>query len=263
MRFETPRARRRRAAVEAPFPAEWRQILDEDMVHWRWLDDAERVRLERLVAGFLFDKRFEWARGFTGSTEVEVLIAASACLLILGLEDAYFRDVGSIIVHPTGVVLEGRRPSPRVGGLETDAIVPILGQSSLHGPVVIAWDSAKRSAAHPHTGHNVVYHEFAHKIDMVDGSADGAPPMDPELRSEWERICSDEYEAIRDGTSEDPFLSSYAGVNRAEFFAVATEFFLDRPIEMLERKPALYGVLRGFYRQDPAAREHRFLGSSP
>ncbi|MCL1599497.1 MAG: zinc-dependent peptidase, partial [Actinomycetia bacterium] len=182
MRLETPRRRRRRHAIEASFPEAWRAILDNDMAHWRWLDDAERRHLEDLIKAFLFDKRFEWVSGMVESEEVKVLVAASACLLILGLENAYYRDVGSIIMYPSSVVVEGRRSAPQPGQFETDAIVPILGQSSLHGPMVIAWDSAKRSAAHPHTGHNVIYHEFAHKIDMADGSADGLPPMDRALR---------------------------------------------------------------------------------
>lgn len=258
MRIETPRQRRRRKAVEASFPDAWRGILDTDMAHWRWLDDAERDRLERLIKGFLFDKRFEWANGLAESQEIKVLVAASACLLILGLENAYYRDVSSIIMYPSSVVVQGRRSAPQPGQFETDAIVPILGESSLHGPMVIAWDSAKRSAAHPNTGHNVVYHEFAHKIDMADGSADGVPPMDPAKRATWEEICSREYEAVRDGAANDPLLRDYAGVNRAEFFAVATELFLDRPIDMERHKGDLYGVLQGFYQQDPAARERRY-----
>ncbi len=258
MRIETPRQRRKRRAVEAPFPDEWRALLKADMAHWRCLDDKDRAHLEHLIKLFLFEKRFEWANGLDESVEIKVLVAASACLLILGLENAYYRDVASIIMYPSGVVVKGRRAAPETSGLETDRIVPILGEAALHGPMVIAWDSAKRSAAHPDTGHNVVYHEFAHKIDMADGAADGIPPMDEALRGHWEQICTREYRALRDGTSGHPFLDAYAGVNPAEFFAVATEFFFDRPIDMAADKPELYQVMREFYRQDPAERERRY-----
>ncbi len=241
--------------MEAPFPTEWQVLLESEMVHWRWLDDDDRARLERLIKVFLFEKRFEWASELAESVEIKVLVAASACLLILGLENAYYRDVSSIIMYPSSVVLRGRRSVPEIGILETDTIVPILGEAALHGPVVIAWDSAKRSAAHPDTGHNVVYHEFAHKIDMADGAADGMPPMDTVLRGRWEQVCAREYEALQEGVSGHPFLDAYAGVNRAEFFAVATEFFFDRPIDMAAATPELYGVLGEFYRQDPAERE--------
>ena len=258
MRFETPRQRKRRLAVEAPFPQEFRDLLDEQMAHWCWLDDDERTRLEHLIKGFRFDRRFEWSNGLEQSDEIEVIVAASACLLILGLTRAYFRDVTSIIMYPSGVVVKGTRGSPTARGLETDAIVPIIGQAALHGPVILAWDSAKRSATHADTGHNVVYHEFAHKIDMADGSSDGAPPMDPQDRARWIEVCTREYEMLRAGENVHPFLDPYAGVNAGEFFAVATEFFFDKPVEMEHHKGELYGVLQGFYRQDPAARERAY-----
>ncbi|GMQ97615.1 MAG: zinc-dependent peptidase [Acidimicrobiia bacterium] len=257
MRFELPRQRRRRKAIEAPFPQEWRAYLDEGMAHWRWLDDVERSRLEELIKGFLHDKRFEWSNSLDPSDEIRVLVAASACLLILGLERAYFRDVGSIIMYPTGVVVQGKRGSPSVRGLETESIVPILGEAALHGPMVIVWDSAQRAAAHPQTGHNVIYHEFAHKIDMADGSADGTPPMSVTLRESWEMVAQEEFRKLQAGENPHPFLDAYGGVNRAEFFAVATEFFFDQPVAMEKHMPGLYAVLRDFYRQDTAERERR------
>ena len=257
MRIETPKQRRRRRAIEAPFPGEWRALLETDMAHWQWLDADERDDLECLIKGFLFDKRFEWVDGLDESDEIRVLVAASACLLILGLEQAYYRDVASVIMYPTQTTQRGHRGAPEAAGLATDAIVPILGEAMLHGPIVIAWDSARRSAAHPNTGHNVVYHEFAHKIDMADGWIDGTPPMAKAQRERWEEVCRREYEALRDGTDDEPFLRAYGAVNPAEFFAVATEFFFDRPIDMETHGPDLYEVLREFYRQDPAKRERR------
>ncbi|MEA3510668.1 MAG: M90 family metallopeptidase [Actinomycetota bacterium] len=258
MRIETPKKRRRRHAVEAPFPDQWRTLLESDMAHWRWLDGEERDHLECLIKGFLFDKGFEWVAGLEESNEIKVLVAASACLLILGLEQAYYRDVTSIIMYPTQTTQKGHRGSPEAAGLATDAIVPILGEAMLHGPILIAWDSAKRSAAHANTGHNVIYHEFAHKIDMADGSADGLPPMAKARRDRWEQVSRQAYEALRDGTDDTPFLNTYGAVNPAEFFAVATEFFFDRPVDMEEREEDLYRVLREFYNQDTADRERRY-----
>ena len=257
MRFETPRQRKRRRAVETPFPEQWRAFLEEGMTHWSWLDKGEQARLEGLVKEFLHDKRFEWSNGLAPSDEIRVLVSASACLLILGLERAYFRDVGSIIMYPSGVVVAGRRGSPSVRGLETESIVPILGEAALHGPMVIAWDSARHAAAHPETGHNVVYHEFAHKIDMADGSADGVPPMTSPLRDTWEIVAEAEYTKLQEGTNRHPFLDPYAAVNRAEFFAVATEFFFDQPMAMKRHLPDLYTVLCEFYNQDTAERQAR------
>jgi Mlc titration factor MtfA (ptsG expression regulator) len=265
VRFQTPKQRRRTAALDASFPDESREFLETEMTHWRWLGDDERSRLERLIKGFLFDKRFEWSNGLERSIEIETIVAASACLLILDLDKAYFRDVNSIIMYPSSVVIKGRRGSPDAQGLETTSIVPILGEAALHGPVILAWDSAKKSATNPDTGHNVIYHEFAHKIDMADGVSDGAPPMHQEQRARWVEVCTREYELLRSGETLHPFLDPYAAVNASEFFAVATEFFFDKPAEMAHHKPDLYGVLEEFYRQNPASRElayqHRRLGS--
>ena len=255
MRFQTLKQRRRTAALDAPFPDESREFLETEMTHWRWLDDDERSRLERLIKGFLFDKRFEWSNGLERSIEIETIVAASACLLILGLDKAYFRDVNSIIMYPSSVVIKGRRGSPDARGLETTAIVPILGEAALHGPVILAWDSAKKSATSQDTGHNVIYHEFAHKIDMADGVSDGAPPMHQDERARWVEVCTREFELLRSGEKLHPFLDPYAAVNASEFFAVATEFFFDKPVEMAHHKPDLYGVLEEFYHQDPASRE--------
>ena len=107
-------------------------------------------------------------------------------------------------------------------------------------------------ARHPERGHNVVYHEFAHKLDMLDGVIDGTPPLErQEELDRWVEVCTAEYEALRNGT-DDGFLDGYASVDPAEFFAVATEAFFDLPVQLEAAKPDLYAVLRDFYRQDPA-----------
>ncbi len=99
-----------------------------------------------------------------------------------------------------------------------------------------------------------MYHEFAHKLDMLDGVIDGTPPLPTrEAMQRWIEVCTAEYESLQHG-DPDPLLGSYAGVDPAEFFAVTTELFFDLPVELEEAKPALYGVLHDFYRQDPAQR---------
>lgn len=212
--------------------------------------------MEDLIRLLLVDKRWEAARGFELTEEIKLLISAEAALLILSLEYDYYRPVSSIIVHPTTAVIRGPKSSG-IRGVVTDAPMPVLGEAIQNGPVLIAWDAARREARHPERGHNVVYHEFAHKLDMAGGGIDGTPPLpDRTLRRRWVEVCTREYEAVRQGRSGH-LLDPYAGINPGEFFAVATEVFFDRPMDMEHSKPDLYGVLRGFYRQDPAARERR------
>ncbi len=242
--------RRRRTGL----PAGWERVTESVLPHWALLSDDERTRLGGLMDLLLRHKRWEAAAGFTLDDEIRVVIAAQAGLLILGLDFEYYRDVQAIIVHPTTMTLTGARAGP-VQGVVTDSPLAILGQANdRRGPVIIAWDAARAGARHPERGHNVVFHEFAHKLDMLDDLIDGTPPLpDAAARERWRQVCSAEYELLRSGAGDD-LLSDYGAVNPGEFFAVATEVFFDLPAEMRARKPDLYAVLRNFYRQDPAER---------
>ncbi|MGZ4702910.1 MAG: zinc-dependent peptidase, partial [Ilumatobacteraceae bacterium] len=121
--------------------------------------------------------------------------------------------------------------------------------------VLLAWDQARFSARHRGRGHNVVLHEFAHKVDMLDGVIDGTPLLPDRLMLDrWIEVCAAELELMRSGDA-DAFLDDYAATDPGEFFAVATEAFFDRPIEFRAAKPALYDGLGGFSGQDTAARE--------
>jgi Mlc titration factor MtfA (ptsG expression regulator) len=240
-------------------PDGWEAILGRTFTLWHLLgaDERDRLgeRLERIVVG----KRWEAARGFTLTDEVRVVIAAQAALLILGLDVDAYRDVQAIIVHPTTVTFRGARPGP-ARGLMTDEPLSIIGQAhGRRGPVIIAWDAARFGARHPERGQAVVLHEFAHKLDMLDDLIDGTPPLpDRAARERWIEVCTAEYRMLRDGRGGH-LLSSYAGVNPGEFFAVVTEVFFTLPLDLRADKPALYEVLADFYRQDPAARLARFL----
>ena len=137
-------------------------------------------------------------------------------------------------------------------------MVPILGEAhDGRGPVLLAWDQAEQSARHPGSGNNVVYHEFAHKLDMLDGIVDGTPRFGRrgEL-DEWVEVCTEAFEALRAGIDREP-LQPYGATNPAEFFAVATEAFFDVPLMLEANESRLYDVLRDYYRQDPAARARR------
>ena len=234
-------------------PEGWERVAAAAVAHWPLLDDAERERMGHLMAYLLTSKRWEAAQGFELTDEIRLVIAAQASLLILGLDIDDYRDVVSIIVHPTTVTLRGPRAGP-AHGVMTDAPMPILGQASdRRGPVIIAWDAARFDVRHPERGHNVVFHEFAHKLDMLDGMIDGTPPLpDADARRRWQEVSTAEYELLLSGPSD--LLNDYAATNPAEFFAVATEVFFDLPRELSARKPTLYEVLRDFYRQDPAQR---------
>lgn len=235
------------------FPQDWMEIIQSSFKPWSTLSDQERDHLIALTRELIERKRWEAALGFDLTDEMKVLIAVHAALLILELDHRFYRNVGAVIVQPTTVLLTGQRAGP-VSGVVTDSPMPILGQARQYGPVVIAWDAARNEARHPERGHNVIYHEFAHKLDMLTGSADGMPPLaSADDARRWMEVCTREYEMLVAGEGGH-LLRPYGAVNRGEFFAVVTEVFFDTPLEMRRHKEDLYDVLRSFYRQDPAAR---------
>jgi Mlc titration factor MtfA (ptsG expression regulator) len=133
--------------------------------------------------------------------------------------------------------------------------VPVLGEAhDGRGPVLLAWDQAEEAARHPGSGHNVVFHEFAHKLDMLDDIIDGTPPLERRADLDrWVEVFTEAYEALRAGRARPP-LQPYGATNPSEFFAVATEAFFDVPAQLAHHEPKLYEVLRDFFNQDPAAR---------
>ncbi len=253
MRFVSRRQKRRLQAIEDEFSAEWRVLLRRRWPLWARLSDDERDRMETLIKAFIFDIRWEPANNFVLTEQMKVLIAAQACLLVLNLDDDYFSGVGTVIVHPATVVLTGPR-STGTAGLVSNDPYRIDGQAHHGGPVMLSWNAVASDGRHPARGHNVVYHEFAHKLDMLDGTIDGTPPLvTGPARDRWIEVCTGEFNAVRKGTGGG-LLRDYAGTDPGEFFAVATEVFFSRPVELSEDKPDLYEVLADFYRQDPALR---------
>jgi Mlc titration factor MtfA (ptsG expression regulator) len=133
----------------------------------------------------------------------------------------------------------------------TEREVTTLGQSWTRGNVILAWDAALGGGRDFHDGHNVVLHEFAHQLDQEDGSADGAPPLPSRgLYGPWARVLGAEYESLR-GPGRH-VLDEYGGTNPAEFFAVATEAFFEKPRQLRKKHPQLYEQLKAYYQQDPA-----------
>ncbi len=259
--FQWLRDHRRKEILKEPFPVQWRNILQEGVAHYSFLNRDEKTHLEELVQVFVAEKNFEGCNGLDITEEIKVIIAAEACLLILDLPHDLYRKLITILVYPSTVVVPPSQrgvftQSPLIEESET----AISGQAFVHGPVILVWDAVKREARHPESGHNVVYHEFAHFLDMIDGTADGTPVLHSrEQYQNWAKVFSEEFFALRSKAKkgQKTFLDPYGAKNEAEFFAVATEYFFDKPIEMQKSHKALYDTLAGFYLQDTAERERQ------
>lgn len=230
--------RRRARLLEEPFPAEWDAIIDENVPLAKRLTPDERARLRELVQVFVAEKHWEGCGGLEMTDEIKVTIAAQACLMIIGREHALFEDVESILVYP--------------GAMKTRDGDAILGQAWRKGPTILAWNDVLVGAK-GQGKHNLVIHELAHKIDMVDGTVDGTPPLDrPQLRT-WAEVCSEVFLELRDRVEDGKktFLDDYGATNEAEFFAVASEAFFMQPAKLRAKHRELFDVLLDFYKFDP------------
>jgi Mlc titration factor MtfA (ptsG expression regulator) len=241
----------RRARVRArPFPEEWLGYLRQNVAYYEHLSEAEQAKLRGDVQVFVAEKKWEGCGGLVMTDEIRVTIAAQACLLVLGLDYGCYDRVLSVLVYPhayRGTLHEeqGLRDPGR------------LGEAWYRGPVVLAWDRVLHDGRHPDEGHNVVFHEFAHQLDMLDGVIDGTPPLkDAEQARRWHDVMTAEYQRLVAASElgRATLLDHYGAASEGEFFAVCTECFFDLPVEMRRRHPRLYELFLEFYRQDSAER---------
>lgn len=242
--------RARFGSAPAVFDDAWDPLLQREFSQWSTFTATELERMRMLIARFVAETDWEAARGMDLTEQVKVIIAAQACVLLLGLEiDEYF-DVSSVIVHRSTVRLHGSHRS--AAGTMSDAPQHLAGQATPQGPVVLSWSAVRRGARAPGHGQNVVYHEFAHRLDMLDGITDGTPPLGTDdATHRWSAVFTPAFERVVAGES---VLRAYAATNIAEFFAVATEVFFNRPHDLMAHEPAVYDELRSFYGQDPVHR---------
>ena len=248
--------RRRQRIRSRPFPESWREVLSQNVPYYLRLRSEQRSHLESDIQVFIAEKNFEGCGGLEMTDEIRVVVAAYACILLLGRQHDYYPRLESILVYPDEYKAQTVRPGPNNTVLE--GWENRHGESWETGAVVLAWNPIRHRSSDPVTGHNVVLHEFAHQLDQEDGSANGAPLLSRSRRSTtWARTLGDEYEALmRDAENGQPtVLDKYGATNPAEFFAVATECFFERPRELRKRHAELYRELKEFYQQDPAALE--------
>jgi len=241
-----------------PFPAAWQEILSKRYSVYSRLPPPARRELEGLIQVFLDEKQFEGCGGQEITDEVRVLIAAQACLLLLHRDTDLYPGLKTVLVYPSTYVAKTRwREDQEITDRQSRAR---LGESWSHGAVVLAWDATLAGAADPADGQNVVLHEFAHQLDQENGPADGVPPLGGSGFRErfgrytaWARILGGEFRQLNSALEQDleTVLRDYGASNPAEFFAVATECFFEKPGPLKERHPALYAQLQAFYRQDP------------
>jgi hypothetical protein len=246
--------RRRQRLLAERFPGDWLDILSRNVPFYAWLPATKQDQLRDDLRIFIAERQWVGCSGLEITDEMRVTIAAQACLLVLCIRPTYHYDrIKSLLVYP-GPYRHPQRRWNSAGPTLFDGQV-LLGEAWHRSPIVLAWQSVQEGVSDPHDGDNVVFHEFAHHLDGLDGSVDGTPPLESrEQYRAWDAVTFAEFNrlvrASRDG--KPSFLRYYGATNQAEFFAVATENFFERGPAMRRELPELYGVLRDFYRQDTA-----------
>jgi Mlc titration factor MtfA (ptsG expression regulator) len=242
---------RRRQLRTQPFPRAWARIVRRRVPLVQRLPWPLRRRLLGLIQVFIADKPFIGCGGLAVDDEHRVTIAAQACLLLLGQpgDDCYPR-LRQVLVYPDAFIVPRRKVLP--GGVVSEQPQVLAGESWAQGQVVLAWSEVLAGAADTEDGRNVVLHEFAHQIDQDGGEADGRPwQRDAVARQRWAQTAQEGLARLRDEPSAT--LDDYGRTDPAEFFAVATEAFFERPLALSSEAPQLYQELARLYRLDPLA----------
>lgn len=247
--------------------AVWRRISGR-LPFLAHLDDDERQQLKANCEAFVAEKQFSGAAGFTVDDDVRIAIAIQACLPTLHLALRAYRDFVEIVVYPDRFVAPRKQVDE--AGVVHEFDDELVGEAMDGGPVVLSWPDADPGGQH--AGYNVVIHEFAHKLDLIDGGVDGTPPLPAGMRARWTRTMTDAWDDFRarldaleasiprhidpESPAADAWygrlpLDPYAATDPGEFFAVASEHFFTAPLPLRRAYPALYELFRDYFRQDP------------
>jgi Mlc titration factor MtfA (ptsG expression regulator) len=256
------RSRRRATRMAQPLAHDARLAIARNVPASRRLPPELRQRLEALVAAFVAEKEFVGCSGLQVTAEMRVTVAALACLLVLGRR-AHYDRLHSILVYPTAFWVEDEVVDE--AGVVSRRRRVLSGESWESSRIILSWHDVREAAHYPGEGYNVALHEFAHYLDAegLGLAAAPLPPPDerdgtvkPPLRSisAWTDDLDREFDALLDAVErgEETLLDPYAAEDEAEFFAVATEEFFERPAQLLAARPRLYGLLWEFYALDPA-----------
>jgi Mlc titration factor MtfA (ptsG expression regulator) len=243
---------RRNRIKQRTFPPIWNAIVENNLPIYYNLSPAERKRLQGHIQVFLAEKQFIGCQGLQVTEEMKVIIATGACLLLLNERGSYFSKLRSILVYPSAYFVN---ETTAMGNyVVEEKRVARLGESWTNDQLVLSWEQVKQDTNNWKDGHNVVLHEFAHQLDQEDGKAEGVPILQKNSDYQiWSQVMTEAYQQLCNDVQLDvkTVLDSYGATNPAEFFAVATETFFEKPQQLFKKHPALYEQLQSYYQLNP------------
>lgn len=245
--------------MKRDFPSSWNHFLDTNVRHYATLSSQQQGKLRDDLRVLVAEKNWEGCGGLEITDEIKVTIAAQIAILTLGFQEQYFDRVLSILVYPDAYVAPGQ--STAKGGVVLEGDSARAGEAWHRGPVILSWADTLAGSRGQSLGRNLVIHEFAHQLDMLNGRiADGVPPLDSTEQSRrWLSTMDAEYRQLcQDCQQGRPaVLDCYGTTNKAEFFAVATEAFFEQPRKLKQLHATLFGMLQEYFLQDPTRHRSR------
>ncbi len=234
-----------------PFPDSWKDIIERSLPIYSALARQDKLRLQELIQLFIAKKRFVGCGGLQINDVIRVTIAAEACLLLLNKSGVVYPKLYSVLVYPSAFRAE--REERQADGTVAVGGHDLLGESWGNGRVILSWDDVLSGVSDFADGHNVVLHEFAHQLDSESGTTNGAPPMRRNSYNSWATVLSKEFEELQWNSlhHHKTVMDQYWATNPAEFFAVATETFFEKPEQLYSLHRALFEELQQYYNIDP------------
>lgn len=235
-----------------PFPKHWLDIVESNLAIYRYLSVEQQQQLQGYIQIFLKEKQFIGCLGLQVTEEMKVTIAAIACLLLFSDRKTYFPNLHSILIYPHAYIVNEIVMSDRY--VVEERMVARLGESWTKDQLILSWEQVSQDLLNWQDGHNVILHEFAHQLDQEDGQAEGVPILSRKLDyAVWSKVMTAEYLQLCDAVehNQKTVMDSYGATNPAEFFAVATETFFEKPKQLNQKHQSLYELLQRHYRLNP------------
>ena len=246
------RCSQRKKLFSQAFPENWSAILNKRLSIYSRLNENLKSQLHQEIQLFLFDKKIVGCEGLEVTEEMKLLIAAQACLLLLNHPTNGYKKLRWIYVYPYSFF--NKQQTADESGIVSNQRTNLLGVSWSNGRVILSWDDVEDGLHDFSDGHNVTLHEFAHQLDNESGATNGAPLLSKHNSYKtWARVLSGEFEQLQKESSRGhkTVIDKYGATNPAEFFAVATETFFERPQDMQEEHKELFEQLKNYYQLDP------------
>ncbi len=243
---------RRKQLDSRAFPEPWLAIVKDKLPVYAKLTAAQQLQLQQLITRFLHHKDIVGCAGLQITDEIRLTIAAHACLLLLNRPSTEYAELRTILVYPSSFLVE--HDVHDEAGIVTAGRNALSGESWSNGRVILAWDNVAHGVHDFSDGYNVVLHEFAHQLDHQSGITNGAPLLySGTAYKNWARVFSKEFAQLQHAADSHmhTLIDQYGATDPAEFFAVVTETFYEKPHQLAAHHAELFEELKMYYRVDP------------